>query len=72
MSPDGSIRVLVNGEPLRLREPISLLALLEQLDEPYAHALVERNRRLVRPEQLAGTMLADGDEIEVILPAFGG
>ena len=72
MSTEEYIRVLLNGEPHQLVEPISLLALLEQLGEPHAHALVERNRRLVRPEQLAATVLADGDEIEVILPAFGG
>ena len=66
------ITVVLNGEPERVAAGSSLLALLEAQGEPYDAALVERNGRLVLTERLAETTLADGDRIEVVLPAFGG
>ena len=66
------IIVELNGEPVEVAPGSSLLALLEEQGEPYDAALVERNGRLVRGEQLAETALAAGDRIEVVLPAFGG
>ncbi len=72
MSRAAHIQVTVNGLVHRTQEGIRLLDLLDQIGEPHAAALVERNRRLVRKEDLATTLLEDGDSIEVILPAFGG
>ncbi len=66
------ITVVLNGEPEQVQPGSSLLALLEQQGEPYEAALVERNGRLVRREHLAETTLAEGDRVEVVLPAFGG
>jgi thiamine biosynthesis protein ThiS len=66
------IQVTVDGIPRRVPAGMSLLALLDQLQEPHGAAVVERNRRFVHKDALATTILQDGDLIEIILPAFGG
>lgn len=64
--------VTLNGERREVAAGTTLLDLLNEQGEPYDHALVERNHRLVRRDSLAETVLEDDDDVEVILPAFGG
>jgi len=72
LAPSATISVTVNDEPVVVGAGTRLADLLAELGEPTESGLVERNRRLVRKEDLAETVLEDGDTIEVILPAFGG
>lgn len=66
------LQILVNGEPHPVPAAQTLLALLEHLGEPIDKAVVEYNGRYVRRDDLGQVPLADGDRVEVILPAFGG
>jgi len=63
---------MLNGEILTVPNRTRLIDLLRSQDEPYEAGLVELNKTLVRKQDLAQAVLVDGDEIEVILPAFGG
>ncbi len=70
MPAEPQITILLNGEPQRAAPSLSLLALLQYLDEPIDKAVVEHNGRYVRRQDLDA--VADGDRVEGILPAFGG
>ena len=67
-----TINVTVNGERQFIAEGTTLLDLLEQLGEPYGAGVVELNRKFVHSDSLETTVLQDGDEVEVLLLAFGG
>ena len=67
-----TIQVTVNGEAHVIAEGTILLDLLETLGEPYAVAVVELNHKFVYRQTFAQTMLQDGDDVEVMLIAFGG
>jgi len=72
MPADPQITITINGEPQTAAPALSLLALLEHLGEPIDIAVVEHNGRYVRRQDLDEVPIADGDRVEVILPAFGG
>ncbi|MFH1530266.1 MAG: sulfur carrier protein ThiS [Pseudomonadota bacterium] len=68
----GTICVTVNGEEQAVAAGINLQELLEALDEPYRVAVVELNHKFVDQDALPRILLQDGDDVEVMLLAFGG
>lgn len=66
------MRITVDGMKMEMSDGASLIDLLSGRGEPLDHVLVELNGRLVRKEDLYSTILSEGDEVEVILPAMGG
>ena len=64
--------IILNGEPAEVARGITLEGLLQAQKEPAEHVLVELNGEFVRPPELARQVLAEGDQVEIILPAFGG
>ena len=66
------MKVTINGLPRELPDQLSVAALLELEGEPPGHVVVEVNGHFVPAAEHAALHLADGDRIEVILPAFGG
>jgi thiamine biosynthesis protein ThiS len=70
--PQATITIILNGEPQPAAPSLTLFALLVHLEEPIDKAIVEYNGRYVRRLDLDNILIADGDRIEVILPAFGG
>ena len=64
--------ITVNGAPRRVRAHIHLAELLEELGLPARGVAVERNRKLVRAQDLAGTELFEGDELELVTLVGGG
>lgn len=69
---DPTIQVTVNGEVHVIAEGTILLDLLETLGEPHAVAVVELNHKFVYKQSFAQIVLKDGDDVEVMLLAFGG
>jgi thiamine biosynthesis protein ThiS len=66
------MRVRVNGDDQQLSDGITVADLLEQEGEPIRHVLVEVNGEYL-PARLCGDrVLAEGDQVEIIRPAFGG
>ncbi len=72
MPANPQITIIINGEPQTAAPALTLFALLEHLGEPIDKAVVEHNGRYVRRQDLGDVLIADGDRVEVILPAFGG
>ena len=65
------IRLLVNGEPRAVPSGSSVADLVARLGLAAAQVAVERNRKLVRRADHATTLLAEGDELEIVT-FFGG
>jgi sulfur carrier protein len=64
--------IIVNGEPLRLAEPITVAALLEARGLTGKRVAVERNGEIVAKSRHAETPLAAGDRIEIVVAVGGG
>ena len=66
------MEIYVNGEKRQVGEGTTVLALLKDLSLPDTRVAVERNRFLVRKPEFAGTVLGEGDRIEIVTFVGGG
>jgi thiazole synthase len=64
--------VTVNGKPRAIRDGMSLLQLLEELDVQPSRVVIEHNRQIRRKEDFAGTSIHPGDELELVYFVGGG
>ena len=68
---DDRLNLVINGAP-RTAHPGTLADLLQQLQLDARAVVVEHNRRIVRRDALAVTLLANGDTIELVHFVGGG
>ena len=66
------MRVLVNGEAMEVPEGVSVDGLLEHLKVKREYTAVALNREITPKAQYAGTLLKDGDKVEIVRPMGGG
>jgi len=66
------VKVLANGDPVQLAEGATVDDLLAVLGLGGKWVVVERNREPVARANLATTVLADGDRIELVRAVAGG
>ncbi len=66
------MEIFVNGESRRIEEGTTVLFLLRDLSLPVTRVAVERNRSLVRKTEFAGTVLGEGDRVEIVTFVGGG
>jgi sulfur carrier protein len=66
------IEVIVNGAAHRLERPLDISALLQKLELAGKKIAVERNGEIVPRSAHAGTLLADGDKLEIVVAVGGG
>jgi len=66
------VEIVVNGEKRRIDEGATVLLLLRELSLPETRVAVERNRSLVRKTEFAGTVLTEGDQVEIVTFVGGG
>ena len=64
--------IVINGEPQRLAQAITVAALLEQRGLAGKRVAVERNAEIVPRSRHAETLLAAGDRIEIVVAVGGG
>lgn len=62
----------VNGDPVELAEDSTVEGLLASLGLGGKWVVVERNRQPVARADLASTVLAEGDRIELVRAVAGG
>jgi sulfur carrier protein len=65
------MQISVNGKPCEVRAE-TLAALLAELEYEDAVVATARNRDFVRRKDRARTAIAEGDEIEILVPKQGG
>ncbi len=66
------MNVFLNGEPKSAPDSVTVAAFLEGLGLPQKGVAVERNREIVPRSAYAQTVLADGDQIEIVQFVGGG
>ena len=66
------MRLTVNGEAREVAAGTSLPALLEELGLPPRSVVVERNGTALLPSEVPGTVLVDGDVLELVRAVAGG
>jgi thiamine biosynthesis protein ThiS len=66
------IEIIVNGDRELVPERSTISLLIERFEEGDTHLIVQRNGRCVYPQEYTATVVAPGDRIEFIHPAFGG
>jgi sulfur carrier protein len=64
--------IIVNGVPQELATPLTVAALLEARGLTGKRVAVERNGEIVAKSLHAGTLLAAGDRIEIVVAVGGG
>ena len=67
-----TIRLQINGEDRDVGEAVSVADLLQDLDLALERVAVEHNRRVLKRDELARVMLADGDQLEIVQFVGGG
>jgi sulfur carrier protein len=66
------LTIRLNGEPHELAGPVSISARLATLDIDPRRVAVEHNLIVVRRDAYESTVVADGDDIEVVNFVGGG
>jgi sulfur carrier protein len=64
--------IVINGEPQQLPAPLTVGALLEGRSLAGKRVAVERNGEIVPKSRHAETLLAEGDQIEIVVAVGGG
>ncbi len=66
------IQVVVNGKPQRFATPVPVSAVVETLSLAGKKVAVERNGEIVPRSAHASTLVADGDQLEIVVAVGGG
>ena len=66
------IALTVNGEARRFEQPLNCRQLLERLSLAGKRVALERNGEIVPRSRLGEQMLADGDQLEIVVAVGGG
>ena len=66
------MKLVVNGEPREIPDPMSVRELLDWLEVPRGRVAVEVNLELLPKTQFDSRRLAEGDRLEIVTFVGGG
>lgn len=66
------IQVVVNGRPQQFDGEMPLLDLIERLEITHPRIAVAHNGEVLRREDHPGTIIRDGDSVEIVRMVGGG
>jgi len=66
------MRILVNGQPMDVREGVTVEDLLRELGVRRDYTAVALNREVAPRSTYGTTVLRDGDRVEIVHPMAGG
>ena len=66
------VQITLNGEPFEIERPLSVVALLEQLDIDARRVAVEHNLTIVKRHRFPEVIVTDGDQVEIVNFVGGG
>jgi thiamine biosynthesis protein ThiS len=66
------MNITLNGEQRQVPEGVTVLGLLEFLQIQHQRVAVERNEEIVKKATYAGTVISEGDRLEVVSFMGGG
>lgn len=72
MTVDGSLGIRVNGEHRRVRDGVSIAAMLNAIGVDPAKVAIERNLAIVPRSAFGEVCVEDGDDFEIVHFVGGG
>ena len=66
------IQVTVNGAAQRFEQPLPVSALIQKMSLAGKKIAVEKNGEIVPRSAHASTLVADGDQLEIVVAVGGG
>jgi thiamine biosynthesis protein ThiS len=67
-----AMTITLNGDPHEITQPLSVAALLEQLEIDARRVAVELNLTVVKKAAYQSAIVKDGDEVEIVNFVGGG
>jgi thiamine biosynthesis protein ThiS len=68
----GPVTIFLNGEPFELSGPLTVTALLDQLDIDARRVAVEHNVTVLKRTAFDDTIVREGDQVEIVNFVGGG
>ena len=66
------MHITLNGEPFEIQRPLSLVALLEQLEIDARRVAIEHNLTIIKRHRFPDVIVGDGDQVEIVNFVGGG
>ena len=66
------VQITLNGEPFQIERPLSVVALLEQLDIDARRVAVEHNLTIIKRHTFTTVVVGEGDRLEIVNAVGGG
>ena len=66
------MHITLNGEPFEIQRPLSLVALLEQLEIDARRVAIEHNLTIIKRHRFPEVIVSDGDQVEIVNFVGGG
>jgi thiamine biosynthesis protein ThiS len=66
------VTIRLNGDPFELAGPLSISALLQQLNVDPRRVAIEHNLDIIKRDRYDSTMINEGDEVEIVNFVGGG
>jgi thiamine biosynthesis protein ThiS len=66
------VRIILNGDPFELEQPVTVAALLARLDIDARRVAVEHNLVVLKRPTFDTVHVRDGDEVEIVNFVGGG
>ena len=66
------MKVLVNGDPLKIDKQVTISELLNFLEISKVRVAVEVNRVIVSKAKFESTLISEGDSVEIVKAIGGG
>ena len=66
------MHITLNGEPFQIERPLSLDALLAQLEIDARRVAIEHNLTIIKRHRFPEVIVGDGDQVEIVNFVGGG
>ena len=66
------MEITLNGEPYKIDQPLTVVALLERLEIDSRRVAVEHNLTIIKRHRFPEVIVADGDQVEIVNFVGGG
>ena len=66
------MQITLNGEPFEIERPLSLVALLAQLEIDARRVAIEHNLTIIKRHRFPEVIVGDGDQVEIVNFVGGG
>jgi sulfur carrier protein len=66
------LEIILNGEPYKVDQPLTIVALLERLEIDARRVAVEHNLTIIKRQRFSDVIVGDGDQVEIVNFVGGG